>query len=149
MSYELVKVTAESDWRDYHSLRRQVLWEGRGRSGYDDRHADEYLLPHHPLLLRLNGRPIGTTRLDDFGNGTGAMRLVTIATDVQGHGHGRVLSALVEDYARHLGITLLFVNAVPKAIGYYQKMGWELYNWNEAELIGLASDCQQMRKAIR
>lgn len=69
MSYELVKVTTESDWREYHSLRRKVLWEGRGRSGYDDRHADEYLMSNHPLLLRLDERSIGTTRLDDFGNG--------------------------------------------------------------------------------
>jgi hypothetical protein len=56
MAYELVKVTSESDWRDYHSLRRQVLWEARGRSNYDDRHADEYLPTHHPLLLKLDRR---------------------------------------------------------------------------------------------
>jgi hypothetical protein len=103
MAYELVKVTSESDWRDYHSLRRQVLWEARGRSNYDDRHADEYLPTHHPLLLKLDGRPIGTTRLDDFGHGRGAVRLVAIAIGVQRQGHGRALSVLVEDYARRLG----------------------------------------------
>ncbi len=94
-------------------------------------------------------RSIGTTRLDDFGNGSGALRLVGISTEVQGKGHGSALSALVEDYARHLGLKLLFVNAVPEAIGYYEKMGWELYDWNEAELIGILSDCKQMRKTIR
>jgi hypothetical protein len=31
MSYELVRVTMESDWREYHSLRRHVLWEARHR----------------------------------------------------------------------------------------------------------------------
>jgi N-acetylglutamate synthase-like GNAT family acetyltransferase len=149
MGYELVRVSTEGDWREYHAVRRMVLWEGRGRSDYDDRQADEYLLSDHPLLLRLDGRPIGTTRLDDFGNGSRAVRLVAISTDMQGKGHGRVLSALVDDYARHLGLTLLFVNALPEAIGYYQKMGWEFCDWNEAELIGIASDCKQMRRAIR
>jgi N-acetylglutamate synthase-like GNAT family acetyltransferase len=148
MSYELVRVDTEGDWNEYHSIRRKVLWEGRGQSGYDDRHADEYIVSNHPLLLRLNGRAIGTTRLDDFGNGTGAVRLVAIATDVQRKGHGRALSALVEDYARNLGLTLLFVNAVPEAIGYYKKMGFEFYDWNEAELTGIASDCKQMKKVI-
>ncbi len=47
ISYKLVKVSTESDWREYHSLRRRVLWEGRGRNGYDDRHADEYLFSNH------------------------------------------------------------------------------------------------------
>ncbi len=36
----------------------RVLWEGRRRSGYDDRHADEYLSSNHPLLLRLDGRSL-------------------------------------------------------------------------------------------
>ena len=149
MGYALVKVTTEGDWFEYHSLRRKVLWEARGLSGYDDRHRDEYLSSNHPLLLRLDGHPIGTTRLDDFGNGTGAVRLVAISTDVQGRGHGRALSTLVEGYARNLGLAMLFVNAVPEAIGYYEKMGWDLYAWNEAELVGIASDCKQMRKSLR
>jgi hypothetical protein len=85
MAYELVKVTTESDWRDYHSLRRAVLWEARG-SNYDDSYADEYLPNHHPLLLKLDGRPIRSTRLDDFGSGRGAVRLVAIASGAQRQG---------------------------------------------------------------
>src|SRR5260370_35361343 len=83
MTYELVKVTTESDWRDYHSLRREALWEARGRSRYNERHADESVPTNHPLLLKLDGRSIGTTRLDDFGDARGAVRLVAIAIDVQ------------------------------------------------------------------
>ena len=148
MAYELVKVATEGDWRDYHSLRRKVLWEARGRSNYDEKHADEYLPAHHPLLLKLDGRAIGTTRLDDFGNGTGAVRLVAIAIDVQRQGHGRALSALVEDYARRLGINALFVNAAPDAVGYYQKMGWEAGIWDETELTGIAAGSRQMSKPL-
>ncbi len=148
MGYQLIKVTTESDWLDYHSLRREVLWEARGLSGYDERHGDEYLPANHPLLLKLDGRSIGTTRLDDFQNGTGAVRLVAIAVDLQRCGHGRALSALVENYARRLGLRTLFVNAVPDATGYYEKMGWEFYTWDQSELIGIASDCKQMRKVL-
>jgi|ERR1700735_238339 N-acetylglutamate synthase-like GNAT family acetyltransferase len=148
MAHELSKVTSESDWRDYHSLRRKILWEAKGRIGYDETHRDEFLEPNHPLLLKLYGRSIGTTRLDDFNDGTGAVRLVTIAIDVQGRGHGRVLSELVENYARRLGLTTLFVNAAPEAVGYYEKLGWEHYSWNPAELIGIAANCKQMRKVL-
>jgi N-acetylglutamate synthase-like GNAT family acetyltransferase len=148
MAYELVKVTTESDWRDYHSLRREVLWEARGRSRYNDRHADEYVPTNHPLLLRLDGRSIGTTRLDDFGDGRGVVRLVAIAIDVQRRGHGRALSALVENYARRLGLKTLLVNADPEAVGFYEKTGWKACIWDEAELTGIASDCKQMSKAL-
>jgi len=148
MGYKLIKIVIESDWRDYHSLRRKVLWDARDRSGYDENHRDEYVPTNHPLLLKLDGRSIGMTRLDDFGNGNGAVRLVAVAVDVQRRGHGRVLSALVESYARRLGIGTLLVNAAPEAVGYYEKMGWEHYAWDSGELAGIASDCIQMRRVL-
>jgi N-acetylglutamate synthase-like GNAT family acetyltransferase len=148
MGHELVEVTSGSDWGDYHLLRRQVLWEARGKSGYDENHVDDRMPTNHPLLLKFDGRSIGTTRLDNLGNGKGAVRLVTVAADVQRQGHGRVLSALVETYARRLGIKYLFVNAAPEAIGYYEKMGWEYYSWDVEERTGIASDCMQMRKTL-
>lgn len=132
----------------YHSLRRKVLWEARGRSDYNEAHADEYVPANHPLLLKLDGRPIGTTRLDDFGDGRGAVRLVAIAVDVRRRGHGRALSELVENYVRRLRLKTLLVNADPAAIGYYEKMGWKACLWDEAEFTGIASDCKQMSKAI-
>jgi N-acetylglutamate synthase-like GNAT family acetyltransferase len=145
MSYQLVRVTTESDWREYHALRRHVLWEARGRSGYDDARPAEYVATNTPLLLKLNGRPIGTVRLDNLGDHRGVVRLVAIATDVQRQGHGRILSELVEGYARHLGLNTLFVNADRDAVGYYQKMGWENYVWDETDI---ASDCTQMTKVL-
>lgn len=99
-------------------------------------------------IHRCNGQPIGATRLDDLGNGRGAVRLVAIATGTQRRGHGRILSALVEQYARELGLTTLFVNAVPGVVGYYEKMGWNAGPWDEAELVGIAVGCKQMSKPL-
>jgi GNAT superfamily N-acetyltransferase len=148
MGYVLAKVTTENDWRDYHALRREILWHARGLTGYDETHPDEYVPANHPLLLKLDGRSIGTTRLDDFGDGRGAVRLVTIASDMQRQGHGRVLSALVESYALRLGITMLLVNAAPEAVGWYEKLRWQRHSWESGELVGIASGCVQMRKIL-
>jgi N-acetylglutamate synthase-like GNAT family acetyltransferase len=148
MSYELIEVTATADWQEYHSLRRRVLWERRGLTNYDETNADEYKAANHPFLLKLDGQAIGTVRLDDFGNGTGAVRLVVIESDLQQQGHGRVLSDYVENCARRLGIKTLYVNAAPEAVGYYEKLGWKPDVWDEAELIGIASDCRQMSKRL-
>ena len=147
-SYDLLRVTAKHDWEDYHSIRRRVLWERRGLWKYDDTHADEYKTSNHPLLLRLDGRAIGTVRLDEFGSGIGAIRLVAIETDLQQQGHGRVLSEYVENYARILGMKTPYVNAAPEAVGYYQRLGWRPEVWDQAELVGIASDCHQMSKQL-
>ena len=70
---------------------------GAGTGRYNDKHSGEYVPANHPLLLKLDGRAIGTTRLDDFGNGTGVVRLVAIIADLQMRGHGRKLAELVEE----------------------------------------------------
>jgi GNAT superfamily N-acetyltransferase len=148
MRYELVKVSTESDWQAYHALRRLVLWEARGRYDYDATRSEEHAVSNYPLLLKLDGRPIGTTRLDNLEDGRGVVRLVAITVDSQRQGHGRILSRLVEDYARRLGISTLLVNAAPDAVRYYNKMGWVPCLWNEVELTGIRADCTQMSKLL-
>ena len=76
------------------------------------------------------------------------VRLVAIAIDMQRRGLGPVLAALVEAYARRLGLKRLYVNAATEAVGYYEKLGWRTCIWNEAELPGTASDSTQMSKDI-
>jgi GNAT superfamily N-acetyltransferase len=148
MSYELVKVSTDEDWQSYHDIRRKVLWEDRGKTGYNPANADEYLPAHHSLLLKLDGKPIGTTRFDNFGNGTGAVRLVAVISEGQNRGHGRELGRLVENYARQFSVTALLVNAAPEAVGYYEKTGWTRHSWDKTVLCGIAAECVQMRKQI-
>ena len=146
--YELVAVAGENEWRDYHAIRREVLWEARGRTGYNDEQSDEYRPANHPLILKLDGRGIGTTRLDDLGNGTGVVRLVAIVADLQRRGHGRKLTELIEAYARNRDMTRLFVNAAVDAVGYYEKLGSQRFSGDETELSGIAAGTVQMTKSL-
>lgn len=149
MSYSLVEVTDPLDWQDYHAIRRQELFEAKGRHGiYDPNRPDERLPDMHPFLLKLEGKPLGTTRLDIRSDGTCVFRLVAITAAEQGKGHGRVLGAMVEDRARDFGARIALVNAAPTAVGYYEATGWHRHVWDAAELVSIASDCIQMRKLL-
>ena len=149
MNHTLSPPVTEADWQAFHEIREAVLWTARGKSGYDRRHVDDYEVPaNQPLLLKDDGRPVGVARLDDRGDGTGAVRLVAVVSEGQGRGHGRAPSDLWDDNARGKGIHTLYVIAAPEALGFYEKMGWERFVWDEAELAGIASDCIQMRKRL-
>ena len=149
MGYELVEVTAPGDWAAYHDIRRQELFEARGRHGiYNPDYPGERLPGMYPYLLKLDGKPLGTTRLDIRDDGTAVFRLVAITASEQGKGHGRVLGQMVEDRARAFGARILLVNAAHTAVGYYEATGWQRHVWDASELVGIASDCIQMRKLI-
>jgi GNAT superfamily N-acetyltransferase len=148
VTYRLVDVENEADWHAYHPIRRSVLWDARGRSNYDDRHEDEYRPNRYPLLLKLAGRSIGTTRLDDFGGAVAAVRLVAIVSDAHRQGHGRKLMELVEGRALALGARHLVINSASDAVGFYEKLGWTRQVWSEDEIARNEAGIVQLIKNI-
>jgi len=78
---------------------------------------------------------------------TGIVRLVAIRRHFQRQGHGRKLAAMVDEFAVKLGLHTLFVNAHADALGYYQKLGWEFFDWDVAELALIAGGGRQMKKS--
>ncbi len=149
MAYELAPPATPDEWQAFHDIRRTELFERKGRHGvYDPNHPHDRDPRNEPLLLRLGGRPVGTVRLDNFGDGTGCVRMVAVIEVEQGRGHGRELSRLVDELARSLGIHTLYVNAAPEAVGFYEKGGWVRHVWDPVELAGIAEACVQMRKPV-
>ena len=149
MSYTLVEVADPADWQVYHAIRRQELFEAKGRHGlYDENYPGERDANMHHYLLKLDGKPLGTTRLELREGGSAIFRLVAITAAEQGRGHGRVLGQMVEERARAFGVSALYVNAADTAVGFYQATGWRHHVWDPSELVGIAATCEQMRKLL-
>ena len=124
MIIELVKVAEESHWHAYHCIRRYVLYELRGRNGYDDQHPDEYTQGNIPLLLLKDGKPVGTVRLDLERKNRGTVRLAAILPAHQRQGLGRVMMTELEALAVDNDVSRLEVHAAPDAVPFYEKLGW-------------------------
>lgn len=122
--YELITPIGDIQWRAYHDIRRQVLFEARGQFGvYQEDHPDEHAPGNHPKLLLYRGDPVGVVRIDVAAT-TALCRRVAIRSDVQGRGHGRVLLSLVQQFARENGCERLASYAAPDAVEFYQRCGF-------------------------
>jgi GNAT superfamily N-acetyltransferase len=122
--YSLRSVIVEREWETYHTLRRTILFERRGRLGvYDASHADEHAPGNHPFLLWFDREPVGTVRID-VAEGEALFRLVTIREDAQRRGHGRRMLALAEQFVRgqHRSVIRSHVNR--NAVGFYERCGF-------------------------
>lgn len=146
-TYLLIRVSTAEHWAAYHSLRRKVLFEGRGLLGrYDSNHQDDRKGDNHPVLLTCDGMPVGAMRIDlvteqDFA----IMRTIAVTSDRQRHGYGRVMLSLAEAYASNNGFTATVVFAALDAIEFYTKCGYESYTWDPEGCFGSGS---QMRKVL-
>lgn len=150
MTYELVKVTTDEDWKTYDRIREEQLFIARGRppGTYTRRHAHELLPENTPLLLKKDGIGVATTRFDimpKLGPGIAAIRLVAVDDHLQGQGIGRILAEKTIAFAKQKGIRRIVVNADDAAIGYYKRFGYRIEMWDEAELKNpTAANCTQM-----
>jgi GNAT superfamily N-acetyltransferase len=121
--YRLDAPCSEEDWQAYHGIRRRVF--SLPRPEVDDSPYS------HPLVLFLDGKPIGAIQIDDLRNGAAALRLVAIDPSVQGGGHGRAMLERSERFVRDLGCRRAVVYATPEAAGFYQSVGYDEEDWDE------------------
>jgi GNAT superfamily N-acetyltransferase len=124
----LVQVQDNDSWKAYHSIRRRVLYELRGRYDYDETHPDEFCEGHFPLLFNLGERPVGTARLDITNKDAaiGTVRLVAVLPKYQRQGIGRAMMNDLERFAATKAVRQLNVHAAQDAVTFYQKLGWQL-----------------------
>ena len=58
--HKFLRPSTPEEWNVYHSIRRKVLFENRGKFGvYQEGHPDEFKENHNPLLLFFDGEAIG------------------------------------------------------------------------------------------
>ena len=122
--YRLRAPASDEEWRTYHAIRREVLFENRGFFGlYDEAHPDEFAQGNHPMLLIHEDEPIGAIRVDVDGP-LAIFRRVAIREDVQRHGHGKVMLSLAEDFALDKGCSLVRSYVDAGAVGFYKSCGF-------------------------
>jgi GNAT superfamily N-acetyltransferase len=123
-AYRLLSPTAAAEWSAYHAIRRQVLFEARGRFGvYDETHPDERAFGNHPKLLLFEGEPVGVVRIDIVGS-RATFRRVAVRSQAQRSGHGRMLLLLAEDFARAQHCHDVDSHVAADAIEFWRKCGF-------------------------
>lgn len=144
-------VDASRYWPYYHTIRREELFEARGKSGYNSHHPDEEKEGNHPLIFIADGNPIGTVRLDMLSSTVikiAAVRMFAITRRRQGEGHGRALHDRLEWFAFSEGVSLLVINAAKSAVDFYSKLGYLPSAWQDSST-GLGDEVFQMAKLIQ
>ena len=124
IEHELRAPKTNDEWLSFHTIRRRVLFENRGKSEiYIENHPDDLKPGNHPLILLHKGIVIGVVRVD-VDDSVAWLRRVAIHEDFQGRGHGRVLLQLAEAFAQAQGCCEIRSNAAVEAVEFYERCGY-------------------------
>jgi GNAT superfamily N-acetyltransferase len=124
--HALVSPADDDEWRAYHDIRREVLFEARGQFGvYDANRPDDRAVGNHARLLLHRGDAVGVIRIDISGDDA-IFRRVAIRQPVQRLGHGRALLSLAQEFAAAHGCRRLTSHVAPDAVPFYEKCGFSV-----------------------
>lgn len=135
--YVLRPPTSPDDWTAYHEIRRRAIFDVYHRDvAYKIDHPDEDKRGNFPMVLVTDGMIVGTVRVDLVDADRAALRLVAIAPEEQGRGHGAVLLKLAEDFARRRGRRRIVLHGNPPTIGFYLQHGYVEAPWEDDPALG-------------
>lgn len=125
MTVELRAPVSTEDWAAYHDMRKRILFDARGRGDvYDPAHPDETARGNHPLLLEVDGKPVGVVRID-FDLPDAWLRRMAVDTPCQRRGYGRGMIVEIVGFCRDAGALRILSVVAPDAVGFYAKCGFE------------------------
>ncbi len=115
--------TAE-EFAQYYELRWRILRKPWGQARGSEQDMEEASGYH--LMARDGQQTIGVARLQFPGDDAAQLRYMAVANDWQKKGVGREIVQHMEGVARQQGARHLFLHARDNALGFYQKLGYEI-----------------------
>ncbi len=115
--------TAE-EFAQYYELRWRILRKPWGQARGSEQDMQEASSYH--LMARDGQQLIGVARLQFPGDKAAQLRYMAVADAWQGKGVGREIVQHMEGIARQQEACHLFLHARDNALGFYQKLGYEI-----------------------
>jgi ribosomal protein S18 acetylase RimI-like enzyme len=124
MEIEIRSPKTKEEWETYYSLRYRILREPWNQPPGSERNEGDETAIHAALFE--NGIILGVSRLDSAEREIGQIRFMAVETNQQGKGIGEQLMHQLELIALQRGHKKIILHAREIAIGFYQKLGYEL-----------------------
>ena len=124
MEIEIRSPKTKEEWETYYSLRYRILREPWNQPPGSERNEGDETAIHTALFE--NGKILGVSRLDSAEQEIGQIRFMAVETNQQGKGIGEQLMHQLELIALQIGHKKIILHAREIAVGFYQKLGYEL-----------------------
>ena len=124
MEIEIRSPKTQNEWESYYDLRYRILREPWNQPPGSERNEGDETAIHTALFE--NGKILGVSRLDSAEQEIGQIRFMAVETNQQGKGIGEQLMHQLELIALERGHKKIILHAREIAVGFYQKLGYEL-----------------------
>jgi predicted GNAT family N-acyltransferase len=140
---EVITVKTDAQYQDALAVRQEVFVHEQHVP--PELEIDEYEEPAVHFVAYDNGKPVGAGRYRKKGDAAKVERICVLQAR-RGEHIGEAIMEAIEKEAYRAGFSTLILNAQSHAIGFYEKLGFEITS-EEFEEAGIPH--VEMRKTIR
>lgn len=116
--------THYSEWERYHRIRIEEIFT-RMKVEYDYNHSSLKDPNHRHFVLYKGAQIIGVACIEFLSLSDVALRPFAIDKDYQNQGFGSKFLSMIEKWVKWNGRNTIRLNAEPKAISFYQRLGYD------------------------
>lgn len=124
MEIEIRSPKTQNEWESYYDLRYRILRQPWNQPPGSERNEGDETAIHAALFE--HGKILGVSRLDYTERVICQIRFMAVETNQQGKGIGEQLMHQLELIALERGHKKIILHAREIAVGFYQKLGYEL-----------------------
>lgn len=123
-------VTHQSEWESYHRIRKELLFD-RMKVVYDPNHPSIKDPQNRHFVLYKGADIIGVAQVEFISLSEAVLRPFAIDTPYQNLGLGSQFIPLIEKWIKQQGRNMIRMNAEPKAIKFYQRLGYSFMEFKD------------------
>lgn len=123
---KIVVPKTREEFKEYYDLRYKVLREPWGMQKGTEKDDFEPISQHFMAVDEENHKVVGAVKLYEKEPGVGCFSHLTVATQYQSKGIGKMLISLVEEEARKDGYKILGTQARLNTTAYFERAGYVL-----------------------
>ena len=127
--YTLRAPITAADFSQYYHLRWKILrkpWQQVLGSEQDAQ--EKYAI--HRMIVDEHDKVLAVGRLDQPNEQQGQIRFMAVDDSAEGKGLGKQIINALEEKAKQVGLNEVVLNAREHAVGFYQKLGYELQGYS-------------------
>lgn len=123
-------VTHHAEWEAYHRIRKEVIFD-RMKIQYDPEHISIKDPQNKHFILYQGADIIGVAHVESLSLSEVALRPFAIDVPYQNKGLGSQFLPIIEKWIKEQGYRVIRLNAEPKAIKFYQRLGYSFMEFKD------------------
>ncbi len=129
MKFKIIEIKHKNHWDNFHHICKEEIFKD-SEIEYDKNHPSFNDANSQHLVIMIGSKVSGAIKIQKIPNTSGCiLRIIALDKSYQNKEFGKLALAKLEYFLQGNGIDTIYLNSAPKVKVFYEKCGYEPFNF--------------------